>query len=725
MAVQEGKIIYDDEAKPPSQEKAPARSVAVKEGKIEYDLDRIIARAAETYKLDPLLLRAIIQRESGGKVDAVGPDTHAQPGQKAKGLMQLMDGTAKDMGVTDPFDPEQNIMGGARYLRQLLDHPAAGGDVGKALLHYVGGRDPKQWGAQSFAYPHLVLEEYRKLGGRLQDPQVPKVGWLERAANASLPFDGAKRVLFGKGPDLSQGLSGPEANRPVGAKLKDWLASISPQRAIMQKAMDNYADDNPILAASADVVGGLPANYALGQGVNAGLNLVGTNIPAVAPMMKFLSGNAGRGLPATGEGASLATRIASGGAQGALQGAVGGAAFSHLSPDTSVGDNALFGAGVGGTLGAAVPAGVAAWNRALFGKRIDPTTAGLLLDAKNGVGMPKIPLSVDTDQANNFSLNPMQFSRVAGEMVGEPTPFRVEGAKLRPLRKEVGEMFDTATPKLSALVDRDFLSEFHQITQKYRTDPNVKRELQRLPQYKAFTGKLSNAVHVDGGILSGEDIHAWTKQGKVPGIITQLIKSTDPNVRQLGSELKTLLDDSLEKGTAEQVSQFLAQGRMGEAAEKLKMLSLFKEAKAKYRLIEPIEQSLNPITQRVEPGALYNAAAEKGGEIEKLARAGLAADPARKAAHTGAAIPYTGLAAAASLATQDHVTTGKAVLAALGLNKLGRGVMTAASHMPGYQNALLNRSKDMFAPGSVERGLRNVLPKAGVLGGVNLQGRGE
>lgn len=73
-----------------------------------------INQAANTYNLDPRLISAVITQESGGNPSAVSP-------KGAKGLMQLMDSTAADLGVKRSFDPGENIMGGAKYLRQMLD----------------------------------------------------------------------------------------------------------------------------------------------------------------------------------------------------------------------------------------------------------------------------------------------------------------------------------------------------------------------------------------------------------------------------------------------------------------------------------------------------------------------------------------------------------------------------------------------------------------------------
>jgi soluble lytic murein transglycosylase-like protein len=93
-------------------------------------IESCIHNAAQKYNLPANLLRGVIRAESNFQVKAV---SHAG----AQGLMQLMPGTAKELGVDNPFDIEQNIDGGARYLRKMLD--SFGGDIKVALAAYNAG----------------------------------------------------------------------------------------------------------------------------------------------------------------------------------------------------------------------------------------------------------------------------------------------------------------------------------------------------------------------------------------------------------------------------------------------------------------------------------------------------------------------------------------------------------------------------------------------------------
>jgi hypothetical protein len=97
--------------------------------------DRFINAAAERYQLDIDLIRAVIDAESGF-------DSYAVSTKGAAGLMQLMPETARELGVGNPFDPEQNIDGGSRYLKGLLDK--YDGEIRLALAAYNAGPNAVQ-----------------------------------------------------------------------------------------------------------------------------------------------------------------------------------------------------------------------------------------------------------------------------------------------------------------------------------------------------------------------------------------------------------------------------------------------------------------------------------------------------------------------------------------------------------------------------------------------------
>ncbi|MGA2297535.1 MAG: transglycosylase SLT domain-containing protein [FCB group bacterium] len=92
--------------------------------------DDIITEASKQYNVPVNIIKAIISAESAGK-----PDAKSTAG--AKGLMQLMDGTADNLGVRNSYNPEENIMGGTKYIRQMLDK--FNGNLDYALAAYNAG----------------------------------------------------------------------------------------------------------------------------------------------------------------------------------------------------------------------------------------------------------------------------------------------------------------------------------------------------------------------------------------------------------------------------------------------------------------------------------------------------------------------------------------------------------------------------------------------------------
>ena len=124
---------------------------------ISGDTNSLIKEAAARYQVDPRLVAAVAQTESGGNQEAVSP-------AGAVGVMQLMPETAAGLGV-NPYAKRQNIEGGAKYLRQMMD--TFGGDVQKAVAAYnAGPQAVKEYNGippyrETQDYVNKVLDIYR------------------------------------------------------------------------------------------------------------------------------------------------------------------------------------------------------------------------------------------------------------------------------------------------------------------------------------------------------------------------------------------------------------------------------------------------------------------------------------------------------------------------------------------------------------------------------------
>lgn len=132
---------------PPSRTTGRANGATASFG----DLEAYIDEASQKYPNVPKeLIKKVIKGESG-----MNPNAVSSAG--AQGLMQVMPANSRALGVTNPFDPKQNIDAGTRLLSDALK--MSGGDINRALRIYQGGPNEKIWGKANAAYPEYILKQ--------------------------------------------------------------------------------------------------------------------------------------------------------------------------------------------------------------------------------------------------------------------------------------------------------------------------------------------------------------------------------------------------------------------------------------------------------------------------------------------------------------------------------------------------------------------------------------
>ena len=150
-------------------------------------VEKLVREASERYRIDPALVRAVIQTESNW-------NTSAYSRKGAMGLMQLIPTTAQRFGANDAFNPKQNVDAGVRYLSALLER--YNGNLDLALAAYNAGE-----GAVDRAHGIPAFRETRNYVQRVQEAYFsPGSGRLDNAYARSNPIrrvvDSSGRVIF-------------------------------------------------------------------------------------------------------------------------------------------------------------------------------------------------------------------------------------------------------------------------------------------------------------------------------------------------------------------------------------------------------------------------------------------------------------------------------------------------------------------------------------------------
>jgi soluble lytic murein transglycosylase-like protein len=161
-----GAMIIGAQAKPKAHPRMSKESLPIAEVSVTIDqfaalpaylaYEDIIEAAALEHEVNPDLIHAVIETESAFNAMAVSP-------VGAQGLMQLMPELQKELGVDDPFDPEQNIMAGTRYLKRLLNAHDHKVDLALASYNAGPGNVAKYRGIPPFKETKNYVKKIRKI----------------------------------------------------------------------------------------------------------------------------------------------------------------------------------------------------------------------------------------------------------------------------------------------------------------------------------------------------------------------------------------------------------------------------------------------------------------------------------------------------------------------------------------------------------------------------------
>lgn len=551
------------------------------------DYDSIIQAAAKANNVDPALIRGVIATESSGKPNAAS-------GVGATGLMQIMPSNYKSLGITDPTDPQQNIMGGAKLLSQLLDRY---GDVPTALTHYVGGDDQSKWGPQTAAYPSKVLSA-AGMGAQAAPQSSGTLPGIPTAQAPSTPHD--DDAIFAT---LTKGAAPAAAAKPpannddaIFAALTKQAGQPAPSAAPATPAAPGTPapqGEQPGMLASFGAGLGhgfgntiLGAQQLLGHGAQAaGLDTVGNwltkdanqgiqrNDAQYAPYsaanpMTAGAGNIAGGVASTiplGALAPVTEGLAATAGVGAGLGAVG-SALAPVDPNSqNFGADKLkqigIGAAAGGVLsplaqlaGRIISPNVAPEVQQLLDRGVTPTPGQILggTAARTEEKLTSVPVVGDmiknAQQRAVQQFNRATYQDALAPIGGQiPADVATGSEAVGYVNRQIGNVYRSIEPRANFTADANFNNDLTQIRADLSQNaPGALPQFDNIVQHQ-ITGKLAGgAPAAQGGIPIGGTMNGaqWgDTRSAISGVARQrVIGNATPDDRVLAGALGDLND---------------------------------------------------------------------------------------------------------------------------------------------------------------------------------------
>jgi len=572
----------------------------------------LIQQSAEKYGVPPQLVAGVIQQESGGDPKAVSD-------KGAQGLMQIEPGTAKDLGLKNPFDPAQNIDAGTKYLKQLYEQTAdpstKKGDWTKTLIGYNAGpgvlQDPIAAAENFFGardYASKVLANYSNFGGNPAALNLDQGGIGESFYNGvtlgQLPR--IKSVMDASVGGLINELeptTGPGGlpNTFHNIFSEDMGTAQAPGQ--MAQGVADFAQAHPVLSGLSTAAGSMAPALVGGEAANGLLRAA----PVIGPI---LAGDAA-------DGGNLITRMLRGSVGGATQGAIGGAITSPLNQGpqgATPGQDTVAGAAIGAGLGAAVPGLGAAYNgikNAVFNPGdLTPAEVALAQKAENTHGIKLGTGNVLGYEPANTQQK-QQLTTAALKAVGvEPPANGVPNEEyIANVENKLGQDVGTAAAKLPIAHSGDIGQELNSAFEELyggkisdQAETGDAAAVQRSPGRERIR-QIANMLNQtaansqergDGRLVPGTVISKLLSPG---GAVRQMQDSKISQISDIGDRIADLLQDA-QKQTAQ------LSGKNGTPE-----LQALTEAKAKLRSFQAVKTALgqDQTNYTVDPKTLVSA----------------------------------------------------------------------------------------------------------------------